>query len=935
MTLPFFISDKKKNNGVIMKRSSSLLLLALAGAPLAQAQSPQSLDMVDKLALYRLDQLGNPQIASDAVSPVLSTPERPHRMLIIPVQYANESFDRFKGEADAERKNQEYFQQLLFSENLERPREKTLTHYYWHQSKGRYSVTGEVLAPVTVSQPSDYYGVPIQNSDGAWRNDARAEALVEDALAQAVAANPDFHWQDFDVWDPLDYDGDGVFDEPDGYIDHFVLVYAGKAQSSCQGLFNLSEKFIADAPADLYAQLSPQEQECAQRIWPHRFALTRNNGHGPVVEGFENRRGGIELQQGLWVYDYNMQSEYTAVSTFIHEFGHSIGLPDIYASQSSNSTASWEAMSSTASPYPQELSTWSRMVLGWSEPCVIRPTVAGGARVQSVYLKTMSDWSPQAEDPSAACDAALVILPPKIRELRMGPLGEANGQQAAYTGQGNDLNHTLSRRFDLRQVPDDRPLLLELDAWFRIEADWDYLYVEASLDGENYQRLMPTDKDEPSDTQSVMPSRRGHDGFGTIPGFTGRSGDLDGDGRVESAAGCDPTQARASAEERITSERSDPCEIPQWISASFDLSAYRGQQVELRFHYFTDMAAVEDGALIDNVRIPAIGFADDFEAEAFDGWKVDGFSLSGGSHDILVPHFYLLEYRDPYQDYADAYNYDKALAQPGFTFYRNAQSGQMEAVDFRYRSGVLLWYYNGSYLWSQNEPSQFGPGNGFLLLVDPNPQEFALPAVPQSYYRDDAGWRFYEFPEAAQPFLKEQFLDVMCFQRRPGYYPVDLDAQDRAHCDGPPAGESLRYEGRPLMYSYTLSNELLPGVERERYKAMGSLFDYRVGREGLSFRLYDRLLRNNHSADAAFSLEDFPEGLRYYTVADDTLVPRETVAYPTISSFSDADPSRYLNPHLPFGSAAIPPEGLNFMLAPPNAQAPAAARVKVYFTWDR
>ena len=77
-----------------------------------------------------------------------------------------------------------------------------------------------------------------------------------------------------------------------------------------------------------------------------------------------NVRGGIDIGNGMWVLDYNMQSEYTEPSTFIHEFGHSLGLPDIYARATNNSTASWEAMSSTASPQPQELSAWSRTVLG-------------------------------------------------------------------------------------------------------------------------------------------------------------------------------------------------------------------------------------------------------------------------------------------------------------------------------------------------------------------------------------------------------------------------------------------------------------------------------------------------------------------------------------------------------------------------------------------
>jgi hypothetical protein len=50
---------------------------------------------------------------------------------------------------------------------------------------------------------------------------------VEHALAAASKANPAFPWKDFDVFDPQDYDGDRVHNEPDGYVDHFVLVYAG------------------------------------------------------------------------------------------------------------------------------------------------------------------------------------------------------------------------------------------------------------------------------------------------------------------------------------------------------------------------------------------------------------------------------------------------------------------------------------------------------------------------------------------------------------------------------------------------------------------------------------------------------------------------------------------------------------------------------------
>jgi bacillopeptidase F (M6 metalloprotease family) len=913
-------------------------LIALLGAPVA-AQSPESLAMIEKLRQLQLDRLGNPQIKTDAIPPVRSTADRPHRMLIIPVEYADVGFDRFKGQADAADRNRAYFQDLLFAPNLRAPREHTLTHYYFHQSKGRYIVTGQVLPVIRVSEKSEYYGQPIQNSDGQWRNDVRAETLVEHALKAAYARNPAFPWKDFDVFDPADYDGDGVYDESDGYIDHFVLVYAGKAQSSCQRLFNLDQKFTSNAPADLYERLQPAEKECAQRIWPHRFSITANNGKGPTVEGFANRRGGVALNDALWVYDYNVQSEYTDISTFIHEFGHSIGLPDLYAQQTNNSTASWDAMSSTASPLPQELSAWSRLVLGWLDPCMIIPRVAGGSRVQSVYLKTMNDWSGAAGGRNAQglCDAAMVILPPKLRRLRMGPLGANNGKQAAYTGQGNDLNHYLSRTFDLRKAAAG-PITLELDTWFEIEADWDYLYVEASVDGETYERLMPTDKTNPEDADSVMPSKRGHDGLGTVPGFTGRSGDRNGDGRVESAPGCDVTAARQSAEERVGAGGGpSPCDTPQWVHATFDLSRFRGREVEIRFHYFADMAAVEDGALVDNVSIPAIGFSDAFEAERFDGWKVEGFSLSSGSHDIHVTHFYLLEYRDPYEKFVRATNYDNALAEPGFAFFRNEETGALEALDVRYRSGVLAWYYNGQYLWSQNEPAEFGPGNGFLLLVDANPQEFRVPMVPSRYFKETDGWRRYEFDDAAQASLRRAFLEVMCFQRRPEIYPLDLAPADRAACtQQAPPGERVSWNGRPLLYGFTIANELLPGEARQARKSMGSLYDIRLAKGVVSFRLADRGIRNAHSADAPFSLRPFPNGLQFWSPgANGSMNQVRGESFAAVPTFSDANPSRYLNPHLPFGSANIPSEGLSFQLAEPGTEAPAGSKVKVYFTWDR
>jgi M6 family metalloprotease-like protein len=923
----------------VSKIIAALVLVLQSAGLVAMPEVGEARGMVDALANFRFDELGHPQIQSDSIAPALAPAGRPHKLLIVPVRFSDTGYDRFAGDPAQDDRNQAYFQELLFAGGALDPAPATLSHYYRHQSRGLYNISGDIFPVVELDKPLNYYGRPVQSSDGSWRNDEHATELVVDSLRAAYAADPKFPWRDYDQWDPQDFDGDGNRDEPDGYLDHFILIVAGKGQSSCHGLYNLSEKLSVNASADAFNGLTADEQACVDRIWPHRFTLSQNLGSGPRVGAQENVRGGVDIGNGMWVLDYNVQSEYTGVSTFIHEFGHSLGLPDVYARQTNNSTGSWEAMSSTASPEPQELSTWARTVLGWMQPCVVLPPSGGGGRQGSITLKTMNDWSgvPGEATPDGLCDSAMVILPPKFRDIELGPLDTRHGRQAVYSGQGNDMNRSLSREFDLRAAPADTPILLSLDTWFVIEAEWDYLYVEASVEGGTFARLMPTDKSAAEDKNSTMSSTKGHEGRGSLPGFTGRSGDFTGDGKVETAAGCDPDVQRTMAEDRVGNDEIDPCEVAQWIAAEFDLSAYRGKRLTLRFTYFTDMAAVEDGALIDNIAIPAIGFSEDFEGDSLDGWDSRGFTLSGGSHHLAVPHFYLLEYRDPRETFAQVKNYDASLSHPGFQFYPDPEGG-MTAVSVNYRAGVVMWYYNGEYLWSQNEPAESGPGRGFLLVVDSTPQEIALPALPAKYFSNSDGWSHWELDDSAQSLLREGYVDTMCFQRRPAYHSSDVAAEDRARCtrqlvDGLPPVESLSWDNRTLMYGYTIVNELLPGKDRLERKGASSLFDLRIRNGGTQYRLYDRVLRNRHSADAPFALEPFANGIEFYRPDDGEMTVQQSRSFPPVSEFTDARPNRYQNPKLPFGGVDIPEVGFSYRLQAPGDGAPAAARMRLEYQW--
>ncbi len=915
----------------------SFLITAAAHAASTEPEAAAK-TVVENLAAYRFDQLGHPQIQGDSIRPVYAAAERPHKLLIMPVRFSDQGYDRYAGDPAQDDKNRQWFQQLLFGGGVAAPAEDTLTHYYRHQSKGAYNITGDIFPVVELERPLHYYGRPVQGSDGEWRNDENSDDVVVDAMREAFRAHPEFPWQDYDLWDPHDFDGDGNRDEPDGYIDHFVLIVAGKGQSSCHGLYKLDEKLNVQAPPDAFDGLTQAEKDCADRIWPHRSSLQYNLDEGPELEGRKNVRGGIPLGNGMWLLDYNMQSEYTEISTFIHEFGHSLGLPDIYARLTNNSTAAWDLMSSTTRPVPQEMSAWSRMMLGWMQPCIVKPTAFGGQQNGSIPLRLMNAWdgSAAAHD-GTACDAAMVVLPPKFRELDLGPLEESNGKQAAYSGQGNDMNRSLVRQFDLSAAEAGEPLILSMDLWFRIEAEWDYLYVEAARPGDLYRRLLPTDKSAPEDSQSVMPSRKGHEGKGSLPGFTGLSGDMDGDNKVESAAGCNPVAERRRAEDSIGDASVDPCERAQWVRAEFDLGEFRGQAVNVRITYFTDGAAVEDGALVDNIALPALGYREDFEGDAIEGWENKGFTLSGGRHHLAVPQFYLLEYRDPYASLAGSKNYDSSLSEPSFDLYADNE-GEVSAIAINYRPGLLMWYYNGSYLWSQNDPAEFGPGNGYLLVVDSNPQEYRLPLMPDRYFREQDGWTWWEFDDAAQALLEDAFVSVMCYERRPDYYSSDVAASRRESCKnflvgGAPPVEQLSWDGRQLTYGYTILNEYLPGSERDSRKGVSTFYDLRIRDGKTEYRLYDRALRSYHSADAPFALQPYPRGIEFYRPGNGVLQIDEARAFGAVSKFSDARPEQYLNPHLPFGSAAIPTAGFSFELAEPGEKEPAGSVIRVNYQW--
>ena len=868
--------------------------------------------MVENLVQLQWSKLGNPVVRWDAIPTVAATKAKPHRLLVVLVEFSDYRFERFRGQAKRGDKLAQHYHQQLFDPDY--AREGSLSHYYNQQSGGTYHVDGIVLPPVKLPKPRRAYGGPNRPAGGDWRNDGDTEGMVEAALKLASKSAAKFPAEEFDRWDPIDHDGDGVTDEADGYLDHFVIVYAGGPQNTCQSLNKIGQALNANVGNKAIRKLDKRQRECADRLWPHRSAVRLREGQGPKIGDGNHRRGGVPVSDSLWVYDYNMQSEYTDAATFIHEFGHSIGLPDVYSRTSNNSTGSWSVMSADTRPNPQGMSAWSRLQLGWLKPTVVRPPAYGGKASGSIPLARLDDQS------ASASRAIMVVLPPKKKALELTDTLPKGSKRALYGGQGNELSNTAERTIDLTEFSKAQ---VSFDAWWEIEAGWDFAYIEVSADGGKiWKRQLPVDR-------KMMPAKHGHDGKKTVPGFTGLSGDLDGDGKNESATGCDPKVEIKSGEDKAGAA-TNPCLAPSWVRPAFDLTPFVGNgDLRFRVRHYTDGAAVMRGILIDNVLLsgeaeaaPASNELGTFEADEPD-WRVVGFSPSPGRHDILVPHYYLIEYRDPYK----TESYDKHLADSSIALYPDGD--EMRAVEVRRRPGVVVWYADGAYAWSENDPAINGPGKGYALVVDSTPNEIALPGLDAFLKGKAAAYdTHYDVKGAeAQKQLKEDFKKSVCFVRSPKYFPRGVKMRCRSR--KPPIA-NVSIDGKTARYSYEVS-DLLPGPERDALRSVGELVDTRTRKGVLSYRLRDRALRHFHTYDAPFSTSAFADGVIIYRVTAKGLEKISSTPHPANPRFDDSTSARWLNPKMPFGGVNLPPAGFSFEVVEAPGDGGAVAEIRYKF----
>ena len=378
--------------------------------------------------------------------------------------------------------NREHYEQLYFGEGAG---VESLKTYYETASSGRYSVDGEVTDWVKVQYNEARYGRDcdingnctdaftwelVKDAANQWVADQRAAGRTDDQIKADLAT--------FDVWDRYDYDGDGDFNEPDGYLDHFQIVHAGG--DNADGAIQQGE----DA------------------IWSHRWFAYQNAPVGPP----NNQNGGTQIgDTGFWIGDYTVQPENGGLSVFAHEYGHDLGLPDDYDTSGAlnNNNEYWTLMaqsrlSGAGEPNgtrPGDLGAWNKMQLGTHHYELV---VAG--------QKKTIQLGPQ-EYNTAKAQGAVVVLPDIEKTTEMG--APFAGEKQWYSGNDNNLDNTLTKSVDLTSAT---TASFDLKARYNIEEDFDYMYFEASTNGTDWTALDGTVNGEPIGVDGSKPPRPALDG---------------------------------------------------------------------------------------------------------------------------------------------------------------------------------------------------------------------------------------------------------------------------------------------------------------------------------------------------------------------------------------------------------------------------------------
>ncbi len=204
---------------------------------------------------------------------------------------------------------------VMFSRDIYEP--GSMTDYYFEVSYGQALLIGEITDWYRMPQNSTYYADGQRGFGSYPRN---AQRLAEDAVT-AADADVDFS----------NYDNDG-----DGMVDGLFVVHAGPGYENSGNL---------------------------NHIHSHAWST-----------GYQ-----VDTDDGVYIWRYSMEPEEDGgvdivhIGVFCHEFGHVLGLPDLYDyDYDSDGTGGWSIMSggvwAGGGRRPVHFDAWCKKELGFINP---------------------------------------------------------------------------------------------------------------------------------------------------------------------------------------------------------------------------------------------------------------------------------------------------------------------------------------------------------------------------------------------------------------------------------------------------------------------------------------------------------------------------------------------------------------------------------------